>query len=78
MSSVISPNAGCCPSEAHGGGWEGLGKDGEKPAPHGDIPEGNTLFEFTIRIRKEILEGTFLSAVFYWRGVDKKGMSLIV
>ncbi len=23
---------GSSPSEAHGGGWEGLGKDGEEPA----------------------------------------------
>jgi len=25
-------SAGSSPSEAHGGGWEGLGKDGGEPA----------------------------------------------
>jgi hypothetical protein len=31
---VIRYSAGSSPSEAHSGGWEGVGKDGEEPSPH--------------------------------------------
>jgi hypothetical protein len=31
---VICHSIGSCPSEAHGGGWEGLGKDGQEPMLH--------------------------------------------
>jgi len=29
---IEKSSAGSCPSEANGGGWDGLGKDGQEPA----------------------------------------------
>ena len=52
---VICYSAGSLPSEAHGGGWEGLGLDGREPALY--FPIRSDVFLFTeIEMQTEIME----------------------
>jgi len=52
--SVICYSAASSPSGAHGGGWEGLGKDGEEAALHFSIRSDALLAKEIEMLRNDI------------------------
>ncbi len=69
---IISHSAGSFPSEAHSGGWEGLGEDGGEPAPYYLI-ERNIFTHHGIKNAYEVKQSSPLPAHYVKsRSVKKK------